>query len=150
MTPAAGPATISAMTSEPDLRTRFPVDDAALSALHARAFSYPDPPPPIKVQPWRSRLERHSVAWVGAFVNEELVGFVHACWDGGLHAFLLDTVVDPNHRHRGIGSLLVEHLINEVKQASCQWLHVDFEPHLDPFYRAAGFRPTPAGLIQLT
>ena len=138
------------MTSQPDLRTRFPVDDVALSNLHARAFTHPEAPLTINVQPWRSRLERYSVAWVGAFVDDELVGFVHACWDGGLHAFLLDTVVDPGHRHRGLGSLLVEYLSSEVKQAGCQWLHVDFEPHLNSFYRAAGFRPTPAGLIQLT
>jgi hypothetical protein len=30
------------------------------------------------------------------------------------------------------------------------WLHVDFEPHLEGFYRGCGFTPTPAGLIRLT
>jgi len=78
------------------------------------------------------------------------VGFVHACWDGGVHAFLLDTVVDPDHQRRGIGALIVNRLISEVRAAKCDWLHVDYEPHLDDFYRACGFRSTYAGLMRLT
>jgi hypothetical protein len=35
----------------------------------------------------------------------------------------------------------------QAKAAGCEWLHVDFEPHLDTFYfDACGFRPTDAGL----
>lgn len=136
--------------TEPDLRVRFAVDDAALSSLHARAFAYPAAPPPNTVEPWRTRLERFSLSWVGAFAADELIGFVHACWDGGRHAFLLDTVVAPSHRHRSIGSLLVMELIGEVKNAGCHWLHVDIEPALEPFYRAAGFTSTAAGLIRLS
>lgn len=101
------------------------------------------------MEPWGERLERFGLTWVGAFRGEELVGFVHACWDGGNHAFLLDTVVDPEQRRRGIGGSLVRALIQEVGESGCEWLHVDFEPHLAGFYGAAGFRPTTAGLINL-
>ena len=132
------------MTS-PALRVRFDVDDAALTRLHAHAFGEP----PGGVQPWAARLERHAVTWVGAFQGDELIGFVHACGDGGTHAFVLDTVVDPAHRGRGTGRRLVERLTAEVRSAGCTWLHVDFEPHLDGFYRACGFRPTAAGLLRL-
>ena len=35
-------------------------------------------------------------------------------------------------------------------EAGCEWLEVDFEERLTAFYLdACGFRPTPAGLIQL-
>lgn len=132
-----------------EYRVGFPVDDRALSELHARAFAYPADPPPITIQPWAVRLHRHSIAWVGAFHDEDLVGFVHACWDGGLHAFLLDTVVEPLHRGKGTGTGLVLILIGEVRQAGCEWLHVDYLPHLDSFYRSCGFRPTSAGLIHI-
>ena len=29
------------------------------------------------------------------------------------------------------------------------WLHVDYEPHLETFYRDCGFKPTLAGLMEL-
>jgi GNAT superfamily N-acetyltransferase len=129
-----------------DVRVRFPVDDAALTDLHARAFG--DIPGPAA--PWAERLARYSVSWVGVFDGVALVGFVHACGDGGRHAFLLDTVVDPAHQRRGVGRALVAALVAEVTAAGCDWLHVDHEPHLTAFYAACGFRPTAAGLLRLT
>lgn len=128
-------------------RVRFPVDERVLSELHARAFGGHA----AQVVPWAERLEGHAVTWVGAFEGEELRGFVHACWDGGAHAFLLDTVVEPTHQRRGIGRHLVRTLTREVAAAGCDWLHVDYEPHLSPFYRdACGFGATDAGLRRLS
>ena len=113
--------------------------------LHAR---------PSAVAWARSRRGRagsqHSLTWIGAFDSEALIGFVHACWDGGLHAFLLDTVVDPAYQRRGLGQTLVQALVEQVKDSSCEWLHVDYEAHLADFYsKACGFRTTPAGLLHL-
>ncbi|MFG1606490.1 GNAT family N-acetyltransferase [Actinoplanes sp. NPDC049265] len=125
--------------------TRFPVDDAVLSALHARAFGVP-----VAVKAWAAQLERHALTWVGAFDKGALVGFVQVAWDGGEHAFILDTAVDPAAQRRGIGIALVRAATAEARAAGCSWLHVDHEPHLDHFYRAGcGFRPTQAGLISL-
>ncbi len=134
------------MTDHVRLVVRFDVDDAALSALHTRAFGVVGP---LRVVPWASRLSRYAVAWVGAFEGERLVGFVHACGDGGEHAFLLDAVVEPECRRRGVGRRLVETLVDEVRAAGCTWLHVDHEPELASFYRGCGFRPTQAGLLRL-
>lgn len=130
-----------------ELRIRFPIDDRVVSSLHARAFGGHA----AQVLPWAQRLERHAVTWVGAFEEDELRGFVHACWDGGAHAFLLDTVVEPSHQRRGIGRHLVRSLAQEVAAAGCDWLHVDYQPHLSPFYRdACGFGATDAGLLRLS
>ena len=133
------------MSGALDVRIKFAVDDDVLSDLHARAFGSPR----IGTLPWAERLERHSVSWVGVFAGPTLVGFVHAGWDGGAHAFLLDTVVDPGFQRRGIGRRLVATLVAQVTAAGCAWLHVDYEPHLDGFYRGCGFRPTAAGLMSL-
>ena len=39
----------------------------------------------------------------------------------------------------------------ECATGSCEWLHVDFEEDLRPFYFAAcGFTPTDAGLLALS
>jgi ribosomal protein S18 acetylase RimI-like enzyme len=130
-----------------ELKVRFPVDDAVLSALHREAFSPGTPDPGGAVQPWASRLERHSLTWVGAFSSGQLVGFVHAVWDGGTHAFVLDTAVHPDFQRLGIGRDLVRTVTSEAFKAGCDWVHVDYEPGLARFYEeACGFRPTPAGL----
>jgi len=135
------------VTTSVAIRVGFPVDDVSLSRLHAIAFGKA----PGEVLPWAKRLREHSRSWVGAFHQDSLVGFVHACWDGGLHAFLLDTVVDPRYQRQGVGHKLVQTLIQEVRATGCEWLHVDYEPHLDSFYRdACGFKTTQAGLVNLS
>src|ERR1700728_4797252 len=129
------------------LKVRFPVDDAALSALHHQAFSRERPDAGAATRPWPTRLERHSLTWVGAFSSGRLVGFVHAVWDGGTHAFILDTAVHPDFQRLGIGRNLVRAVTDEAFRAGCDWVHVDYEPVFASFYEnACGFRPTPAGL----
>ncbi len=143
---AVCPGDAQIMSPTIDLQVKFPVVDAELSALHARASGHPL----TGVTPWGERLERHSLTWVGAFIDEQLIGFVHACWDGGAHAFLLDTAVDPNRQRKGIGARLVQALVDETTAAGCDWLHVDYEPHLASFYtEACGFNSTFAGLRRL-
>jgi GNAT superfamily N-acetyltransferase len=100
---------------------------------------------------WWDRVRRHSLGWVSAHLPDgTLVGFVNLAWDGGDHAFVLDTKVRPDHQRRGIATQLVAHATQAARDAGCEWLHVDFEEHLGPFYLdACGFRPTDAGLIPL-
>ena len=130
-----------------ELQVRFPVDDAELSALHGRAFTPGQPEPDAAIRPWARRLERHSLTWVGAFSAGLLVGFVHVVWDGGTHAFILDTMVDPDFQRLGIGRDLVRTVTDEAFKAGCAWVHVDYDPEHITFYeRACGFRPTSAGL----
>lgn len=92
---------------------------------------------------------KRSLAHVGAYDGERLVGFVNVAWDGGIHAFILDTCVDPDFRRQGLGERLVKEAARLARERGAQWLHVDFEPHLEKFYAACGFRPTRAGLIRL-
>jgi GNAT superfamily N-acetyltransferase len=71
-------------------------------------------------------------------------------WDGGVHAFVIDTVVEQAQRHHGVGRGLVQVAERESRAAGCEWLHVDFEEELHDFYfGACGFTSTPAGLIAL-
>ena len=102
------------MTITYDWRGDF--ENAALNALHAGGFGGRD-----AAIDWRARVGRHSLGWVCARRGGELVGFVNVAWDGGAHAFILDTVV------------------------------ADFEDHLAGFYfHACGFAPTSAGLTALS
>ncbi|HEX2315607.1 MAG TPA: GNAT family N-acetyltransferase [Thermomonospora sp.] len=55
-----------------------------------------------------------------------------------------------SRQHRGIGTAVVRLAVAHARAAGCEWLHVDFDPALRPFYiDACGFRPTDAGLIHL-
>ena len=100
---------------------------------------------------WWDQIRAYSLGWVTARAADgAVIGFVNVAWDGGDHAFLLDTKTHSAFQHEGIGTRLVEIAARHAKAAGCEWLHVDFEPDLEPFYLdACGFRPTPAGLIHL-
>lgn len=100
---------------------------------------------------WWDRVRSHSLGWVTARGDAgELVGFVNVAWDGGDHAFLIDTKTRPTHQRQGLGVAVVRRAIAEARAAGCEWLSVDFEPALAPFYLGAcGFRRTPAGLVHL-
>uniref|UniRef100_A0AAU3GUG5 GNAT family N-acetyltransferase n=1 Tax=Streptomyces sp. NBC_01401 TaxID=2903854 RepID=A0AAU3GUG5_9ACTN len=120
-------------------------DNEAVNALHAESFGHP--PAPVD---WLARTHRHSLGWVCARQDGRLVGFVNVAWDGGAHAFVLDTMVAEDHRGAGIGTALVSAAARGARAADCAWLHVDFEDHLHGFYYdACGFTPTAAGLLAL-
>lgn len=118
-----------------------PVGNDELNALFAAAWP---------AHAWRdfAPILAHSLAYVCAYQSDTLVGFVNLAWDGGIHAFLLDTTVQPAQGRQGIGRRLVEIAAAEARRRGIEWVHVDYEPALDPFYRACGFQPTAAGLLR--
>jgi GNAT superfamily N-acetyltransferase len=136
------------MTDEPaqaagvSYRLNGPVDVDALNDLMAASW------PGVSSRDWRPVLS-HSLVTICAYQGESLIGFVHVAWDGGVHAFLLDPTVHPDHRRRGIGTALVRRAAAAARARGCAWLHVDYELPLAPFYEACGFGPTAAGLMRL-
>jgi hypothetical protein len=100
---------------------------------------------------WRDLTSRWSLGWVTArSATGALVGFVNVVWDGLVHAWLQDTMVATTSQRVGIGHGLVVGARDGARAAGCEWLHVDFDPELAPFYLdACGFRSTAAGLIAL-
>jgi ribosomal protein S18 acetylase RimI-like enzyme len=100
---------------------------------------------------WWDQIRPHSLGWVTARVDDgSLAGFVNVAWDGGDHAILLDTKTRLDLQRQGIGTELVRIAAEHAREAGCDWLHVDFDDHLAPFYfDACGFEPTQAGLIRL-
>lgn len=118
------------------------LDDTALNDLFARAW--PDHRPGT----YQMVLAR-SLGYIGAYAGKQLIGFVNLATDGGEHAFLLDPTVDVAFRRRGIGLQLVQRAADLARHRGCKWLHVDYEPPLVAFYRAAGFRESLAGVMRL-
>ena len=119
-----------------------------VNALHAEAFG-------TRVFDesewnWVRLVDQHSLGWVVAREDGELVGFVNVVWDGLVHAWIQDTMVAAKAGRRGIGKQLVAVARDAARDAGCEYLHVDFDDDLKPFYYdACGFRPTNGGLIEL-
>ena len=120
--------------------------NAELNSLHAEAFDHR-----IFDDDWHGQVHRYSLGWVCARRDGDLVGFVNVAWDGGGHAFILDTIVAAAAQREGIGKGLVAAALEGTRATGrCDWLHVDFDDELRPFYfDACGFTPTNAGLIAL-
>ena len=126
-----------------ECRVNPAVTNAELDQLYV--VSWPNHQPP---HDWGPELER-LLAFVDAYDGDELIWSVRLAWDGGIHAFLLEPTVRPDHRRRGIGRTLVEHAVAFARERGVRWVHVDYGPELREFYRACGFRPTEAGLLEL-
>ena len=125
-----------------DYRISPPVTNDEMNQLFADAWGNDEP------TDFRPILER-SLAYVCAYHAARLIGFVNLAWDGGVHAFILDTTVHTEFQRRGIGRHLVKEATAAARERGLEWLHVDFEPHLQSFYDKCGFVNTRAGLIKL-
>ena len=134
------------------LEWRGEFTDDEVNALHAEAFG-------TRVfssdeWPWGALVHRHSLGWVTARAGDDLdralLGFVNVVWDGFTHAWIQDVMVRAHDQHSGVGTAMVAMAVEHARAAKCEWLHVDFDDELAPFYiDACGFRPTNAGLIHL-
>lgn len=137
---------MSNLTAKPtppvSLRLSPPISDETLNALFSASWQGHAP---RQFQP----ILQRSLVYVCAFGGDRLIGFVNLAWDGGAHAFLLDTTVHPDYRRQGIGSDLVRAALDAAREGGIEWVHVDYEPHLEGFYSRSGFRPTLAGLVRL-
>lgn len=135
------------MTTSGDVvfRVRPNVTNDEQDLLRAEGFEHHTPG-----HDWSAQLE-HSLLWVGAYVRDRLVGFVNLAWDGGVHAFLLDTAVAIDMRRRGIGTRLVREAIAAARShGGIEWVHVDSNEELmRRLYEPAGFERTPAAILRV-
>ena len=136
--------------ADPDITCawRAPFTNREIHALHAAAFEtrlFDE-----SEWDWVAQTERYSLGWVVARDGDRFVGFANVLWDGLVHAFLEDVMVDADARHRGVGVALVQAARDGARAAGCEHLHVGFDEHLRSFYiDACGFEPTPGGLMRL-
>ena len=100
---------------------------------------------------WVHQCERYSLGWVVARDDDRFVGFVNVLWDGLVHAFIEDVMVDGTFRHYGVGVDLVHAARDGAQAAGCEFLHVGFDEGLRSFYiDACGFDPVVGGLMRLS
>ena len=69
---------------------------------------------------WDS-VDPHSLGWITARDDDGvLVGFVNVDWDGGDHAFLIDTKTRVSWQSRGVGTEVVRQAARDAKAAGCE------------------------------
>ena len=125
---------------------RGPFANDEWHVLHAEAFETR-----VFDDDWVSLTATHSMGWVVARdAAANLVGFVNVVWDGLVHAWIQDVMVVTSGRGHGVATEMVAVVQRHAAAAGLEWLHVDFDDELKPFYfDACGFKPTNAGLISL-
>jgi ribosomal protein S18 acetylase RimI-like enzyme len=85
---------------------------------------------------------------VGAWSNDELVGFARAVSDGTLRAYIEDVVVSPRSRGAGIGTALVDHLLAHLHDVPTVTLFCSRV--LTPFYENVDFVATGQVVMHLS
>jgi len=81
---------------------------------------------------------RHSYMVVGAYLNDEQVGYMRVVSDCTRFAYLADVFVDPAHRRKGIGRGLVKFALEHPDLIDVRsWLLSTTDAH--GLYRDIGF-----------
>ena len=120
------------------------LDGVAPEHLSGFFEGWPSPPSP----------ERHLEILEGSYRvvlareagSPQVVGFVNAISDGVLYAFVPLLEVLPSHRGRGIGSALVQRLLDELGEFYAVDLMCD--PELQPFYERFGMHRATGMIIR--
>jgi GNAT superfamily N-acetyltransferase len=76
---------------------------------------------------------------VGVFDDGVQVGYARVISDKYRFAYILDVIIEPSHRNKGLGSQLLDSILNcqELKHVY-QWLLITHDAH--EFYEKAGFK----------
>jgi GNAT superfamily N-acetyltransferase len=125
--------------SEIEYRPEVPEPDAFVSLFATTGW---DPQDRLTVA---AAAEALGPTWyaVSAYAGNRLVGTGRIIGDGVLHALLVDVMVDPAYRHRGIGSAIVERLVAECRRHLILDVQLFCAPGVKPFYERLGFAARP-------
>ena len=77
---------------------------------------------------------------IGAWKGNKLIGFARAVTDGKFRAYIEDVVIAKEHRKQGIGKLVIENLLGELKDIDV--ISLFSSEALAPLYTSVGFSVT--------
>ncbi len=93
-------------------------------------------------EPEKLRLGfENSLFTLGAYENDKLVGLIRAVGDGQTIVFIQDILVFPEHQRRGIGSLLLQSILERYAHVRQIELATDNTEKTTAFYKSLGFAP---------
>lgn len=114
------------------LHAQRPISPQAIRTLYDRVDWWPE----RNLEDIALVLE-HGPA-VGAWLDEELIGFARAVTDGKLRAYIEDVMVHPAYRRQGVGAQLLETLLAALVQI--ETISLFCEPTLVAWYEQYKFR----------
>lgn len=80
--------------------------------------------------------------------RDRLIGFARATSDGIYRATIWDVVIHPEYQHSGLGSKLVETLLNHPRMRSVERVYL-MTTLQQGFYEKIGFQPNPSTTMVL-
>ncbi len=86
----------------------------------------------------RSGFE-NSLLVLAAIENNELIGIIRVVGDGFTIVFVQDILVLPNQQRKGVGSLLLQAILDRYKNVRQIELATDNTPQTIAFYKSMGF-----------
>lgn len=81
---------------------------------------------------------------VFALVDGEIIGFARAISDGVFNAALYDIVVHKDFQRKGVATIVLEEILNQLNGISC--IHLISTIGNDTFYKQFGFRKLKTGM----
>ncbi len=92
----------------------------------------------------------NSALVVGAFIENTQVGYARVISDKTRFAYICDVIVDEDHRRKGIGRKMVDHILSHKElEEVYQWLLITKDAH--GVYKKSGFEPIsrPEGWMEI-
>lgn len=76
---------------------------------------------------------------IAVYEKEELVGYIDCVSNGVTDAYIQDLMVHPDYQGKGVGTDLMNKMIQYLKEKRIYIISVVFEERLKPFYDKFGF-----------
>ena len=96
---------------------------------------------------------KHTLFRVSVFDNDEIVAMARMIGDLGLDYYIKDVVVRPEYQKKGIGKLLINELLNFIKENGVSGTDIFVElcamPDKIPFYEKFGFEANEAQRLKI-
>jgi predicted GNAT family acetyltransferase len=92
----------------------------------------------------RSAFEKSSQT-VFIYENEKLIAFGRTVDDGKFYALLVDVIVDPAHQRKGIGTIIITNLKEQL--AGYLFVTLTAEPSKKEFYEKIGWKKQSSAFI---
>ena len=83
----------------------------------------------------------HSLLTLAAYENGQLVGLIRTVGDGYTIVFVQDILVFPEYQRRGIGTALLQAVLDRFGHVRQMELATDDTPKTIAFYKSLGFSP---------